>query len=59
MARGYDPILLETFKSLYAAVAEEMGVTLRRTAFPLRGGERLIVETPGGGWGARDRREIR
>ena len=33
MARGYDPILLEIFRSLYAAVAEEMGVTLRRTAF--------------------------
>jgi N-methylhydantoinase B len=30
---GYDPILLEVFKSLYTAVAEEMGVTLRRTAF--------------------------
>jgi N-methylhydantoinase B/oxoprolinase/acetone carboxylase alpha subunit len=33
LARGYDPILLEIFRSLYAAVAEEMGVTLRRTAF--------------------------
>ena len=33
MARGYDPILLEIFRSLYAAVAEGMGVTLRRTAF--------------------------
>jgi N-methylhydantoinase B len=29
----YDPIRMEIFKSLYASVAEEMGVTLRRTAF--------------------------
>jgi N-methylhydantoinase B len=29
----YDPIKMEIFKSLYASVAEEMGVTLRRTAF--------------------------
>src|SRR5213594_3804056 len=28
-----DPIRMEIFKSLYASVAEEMGVTLRRTAF--------------------------
>jgi N-methylhydantoinase B len=28
-----NPIRLEIFKSLYASVAEEMGVTLRRTAF--------------------------
>ncbi len=28
-----DPIRLEIFKSLYGSVAEEMGVTLRRTAF--------------------------
>lgn len=33
MAFRYDPVLLEIFRSLYAAVAEEMGVTLRRTAF--------------------------
>ncbi len=32
-ARAYDPIRMEIFKSLYASVAEEMGVTLRRTAF--------------------------
>ncbi len=31
--RKYDPIRLEIFKSLFASVAEEMGVTLRRTAF--------------------------
>ena len=31
--RRYDPIRMEIFKSLYASVAEEMGVTLRRTAF--------------------------
>ena len=31
--RGYDPIRMEIFKSLYASAAEEMGVTLRRTAF--------------------------
>jgi N-methylhydantoinase B len=29
----YDPIRMEIFKSLYSSVAEEMGVTLRRTAF--------------------------
>jgi N-methylhydantoinase B len=28
-----DPVKLEIFKSLYSSVAEEMGVTLRRTAF--------------------------
>jgi N-methylhydantoinase B len=28
-----DPIRLEIFKSLYASVAEEMGIALRRTAF--------------------------
>lgn len=32
-SRGYDPIRMEIFKSLYASAAEEMGVTLRRTAF--------------------------
>jgi N-methylhydantoinase B len=31
--QAYDPIRMEIFKSLYASVAEEMGVTLRRTAF--------------------------
>ncbi|MBZ5499281.1 MAG: hydantoinase B/oxoprolinase family protein [Acidobacteriia bacterium] len=31
--RRYDPIRMEIFKSLYASAAEEMGVTLRRTAF--------------------------
>ena len=31
--RRFDPIRMEIFKSLYASVAEEMGVTLRRTAF--------------------------
>ena len=30
---SYDSIRLEIFKSLYGSVAEEMGVTLRRTAF--------------------------
>ncbi|HYE72478.1 MAG TPA: hydantoinase B/oxoprolinase family protein, partial [Blastocatellia bacterium] len=28
-----DPVTLEIFKSLYTSVAEEMGLTLRRTAF--------------------------
>ncbi len=32
-SRTYDPIRMEIFKSLYASAAEEMGVTLRRTAF--------------------------
>lgn len=32
-SRKYDPIRMEIFKSLYASAAEEMGVTLRRTAF--------------------------
>src|SRR5881296_3642655 len=31
--RSFDPIRVEIFKSLYSSVAEEMGVTLRRTAF--------------------------
>lgn len=30
---GWDPIALEVFRNLLYAVAEEMGVTLRRTAF--------------------------
>lgn len=33
MTDHLDPIHLEIFKSLFAAIAEEMGVTLRRTAF--------------------------
>lgn len=33
MTDRLDPIQLEIFKSLFAAIAEEMGVTLRRTAF--------------------------
>ncbi len=33
LTRSYDPIRMEIFKSLYASAAEEMGVTLRRTAF--------------------------
>jgi N-methylhydantoinase B len=31
--RRFDSIRMEIFKSLYASAAEEMGVTLRRTAF--------------------------
>jgi len=30
---SFDPIRLEIFKSLFISIAEEMGVTLRRTAF--------------------------
>jgi N-methylhydantoinase B len=33
LSRRFDPIRMEIFKSLYASAAEEMGVTLRRTAF--------------------------
>jgi N-methylhydantoinase B len=33
MSQPFDPILLEIMKGLLAAVAEEMGGTLRRTAF--------------------------
>jgi N-methylhydantoinase B len=33
MTDRLDPIQLEIFKSLFAAIAEEMGATLRRTAF--------------------------
>jgi N-methylhydantoinase B len=33
MAAKRDPILLEVFRNRFAAVAEEMGVTLMRTAF--------------------------
>jgi N-methylhydantoinase B len=31
--RERDPVKMEIYKSLYASVAEEMGITLRRTAF--------------------------
>src|SRR5213080_4544691 len=30
----FDPITLEIYRALYTSVAEEMGVTLRRTSFP-------------------------
>lgn len=30
---AFDPIKLEIFKSLFISIAEEMGITLRRTAF--------------------------
>src|SRR3954454_22488050 len=30
---GFDPINLEIYRALYTSVAEEMGLTLRRTAF--------------------------
>jgi N-methylhydantoinase B len=33
MTARFDPIKLEIFKSLFTSIAEEMGVTLRRTAF--------------------------
>src|SRR5258706_12851223 len=36
-----DPISLEVFKNLFAAVAEEMGVTLQRAAFSPNIRERL------------------
>jgi N-methylhydantoinase B len=29
---GFDPVRLEVFKHLFASVAEEMGVVLRRTS---------------------------
>src|SRR2546421_12813336 len=29
----FDPITLEIYRALYTSVAEEMGVTLRRTSF--------------------------
>jgi N-methylhydantoinase B len=32
-ARGFDPTTLEIYRALYTAVAEEMGIALRRTAF--------------------------
>src|SRR3712207_9028273 len=31
--RGFDPTTLEIYRALYTSVAEEMGLTLRRTAF--------------------------
>src|SRR2546429_5335012 len=31
--KTFDPITLEIYRSLYTSVAEEMGVSLRRTAF--------------------------
>ena len=33
MARTFDPTTLEIYRALYTSVAEEMGVTLRRTSF--------------------------
>ncbi|ABF42921.1 5-oxoprolinase (ATP-hydrolyzing) [Candidatus Koribacter versatilis Ellin345] len=33
MARKFDPIELEIFKSIFHSIAEEMGAALRRTAF--------------------------
>src|SRR3989304_2397818 len=36
-----DPVALEIFKHLFASVAEEMGVTLRRTAYSPNIKERL------------------
>jgi N-methylhydantoinase B len=41
MNNAVDPISLEVFKSLFASVAEEMGVTLRRAAFSPNIRERL------------------
>src|SRR5215210_3990777 len=32
-ARSFDPTTLEIYRALYTAVAEEMGIALRRTAF--------------------------
>ena len=37
----FDPVALEIFKHLFASVAEEMGVTLRRTAYSPNIKERL------------------
>src|SRR4051812_28719370 len=31
-AKGFDPTTLEIYRALYTSVAEEMGLTLRRTA---------------------------
>src|SRR5947207_4973776 len=31
--KTFDPITLEIYRALYTSVAEEMGVSLRRTAF--------------------------
>src|SRR6058998_1399400 len=31
--KTFDPITLEIYRALYTSVAEEMGVTLRRTSF--------------------------
>jgi N-methylhydantoinase B len=33
MAKQFDPTTLEIYRALYTSVAEEMGVTLRRTSF--------------------------
>lgn len=41
MARAMDPILLELYRHRFAGVAEEMGVTLRRTAYSPNIKERL------------------
>lgn len=39
--RAADPVTLEIFKHLFASVAEEMGITLRRTAYSPNIKERL------------------
>lgn len=41
MTLDFDPVSLEIFKHLFASVAEEMGVTLRRTAYSPNIKERL------------------
>src|SRR5512147_2788240 len=38
---SHDPVLLELFKNRFASIAEEMGVTLRRTAYSPNIKERL------------------
>ncbi len=38
---NYDPVLLELFKNRFASIAEEMGVSLRRTAYSPNIKERL------------------
>ena len=39
--RGFDPLAVEVHQHLFAAVAEEMGVALQRSAFSANIKERL------------------
>jgi len=47
MSTEYDPIKLEIFKHLFAAVAEEMGIVLRKSSYSPNISPGLPGEGPG------------